>query len=112
MNKDVQEYIDSIPLERKTLFNKLISLILELYPDIEVKMWYKMPTFKVKSGWVALANQKHYISLYTNSADHIRAFKEKYPTIKTGTACINLRTKDPIPEDAIKGVIKHAIEQS
>jgi uncharacterized protein YdhG (YjbR/CyaY superfamily) len=112
LNKEVQGYIDSIPEERKPLFNKLKSLILELYPDAEVKMWYRMPTFKVKSGWVALANQKHYVSLYTNSAEHIRKFKAKYPTIKTGTACLNLRLKDPIPEDAIKGVIEHAMEHS
>jgi uncharacterized protein YdhG (YjbR/CyaY superfamily) len=112
VNKEVQDYIDSIPEERKPLFNKLKALILELYPDAEVKMWYKMPTFKAKSGWVALANQKYYVSLYTNSADHIRSFKSKYPKTKTGTACINFKLRDPVPEDAVKEVIKHAMEHS
>ena len=112
MNNDVQDYIESVPEERKPLFNKLVSLILELYPNADVKMWYRMPTFRAKSGWVALANQKYYVSLYTNSAEHIREFKAKYPNIKTGTACLNLKLKDPIPGDAIKGVIKHAMEHS
>jgi len=77
LNKEVQDYIDSIPEDRKPLFSKLQSLILELYPNAEVKTWYRMPTFRAKSGWVALANQKHYVSLYTNSAEHIREFTAK-----------------------------------
>jgi uncharacterized protein YdhG (YjbR/CyaY superfamily) len=112
LNKEVQDYIDSIPEDRKPLFGKLQYLILERYPNAEVNMWYKMPTFRAKTGWVALANQKHYVSLYTNSAEHIREFKAKYPAIKTGSACLNLRLKDPVPEDAIKGVIEHAMEHS
>ena len=110
VNEDVQVYIDKIPEERKPLFNKLMSWILEVYPDAAVTLWYRMPTFKVGRGWVALANQKNYVSLYTNSADHIREFKAKYPVIKTGKACLNLRLNDILPEEAIKGVIKHAIE--
>jgi uncharacterized DUF497 family protein len=58
---------------------------------------------------VALANQKHYVSLYTNGAHHIGEFKAEYPRIKTGTGCINLKLTDPFPAAALKKVIRHAI---
>jgi hypothetical protein len=61
---------------------------------------------------IALANQKHYVSLYTNSAHHIAEFKAKYPRIKTGTGSINLKLPDPFPAAALKKVIRHAMDQS
>jgi uncharacterized protein YdhG (YjbR/CyaY superfamily) len=110
MNKEVQRYIDALPEDRRPLFDKLQALILGLYPDAEVLMWYRMPTYRAKSRWVALANQKHYVSLYTNGAHHIADFKARYPRIKTGTGCINLKVTDQLPVAALKKVITHAIE--
>ncbi len=111
MNYEVQRYLDAVPEERKPLFDQLHTLIMGLYPNAEVVMSYQIPTYRAKSGWVALANQKHYVSLYTCGEHHIAEFKAKYPAIKTGKACINLRDTDPVPLAALKKVIKHAIEQ-
>jgi uncharacterized protein YdhG (YjbR/CyaY superfamily) len=72
-------------------------------------MRYKMPTYQVGDGWVALANQKHYVSLYTCGHHHIAEFKRKYPKIRTGKGCINFRDGDHIPVEELKGVIMHAI---
>jgi uncharacterized protein YdhG (YjbR/CyaY superfamily) len=110
MDQEVQRFIDAVPEERKPLFDKLRALIMDLYPNAEVLIWYRILTFRAKSGWVALANQKHYVTLYTNSADHIAGFKAEYPSIKTGKACINFKMTDPFPVAAIEQVVKHAIE--
>jgi len=112
MNKDAQHYLDAVPAERKPLMEKLHSLIVGLYPNADLDMSYRMPTYKAKGGWVALANQKHYVSLYTCGAHHLEKFKQKYPAIKTGKGCINFKVTDSIPVTEIKKVIKHAIEHS
>lgn len=110
MNKEVQKYFASVPDDRIGIVTKLHELIIGLYPDVVVDMSYKMPTYKVKNGWVALANQKYYVSLYTCGAHHIAEFKEKYPAIKTGKGCINFKSNDPIPVAALKKVVRHAIQ--
>ncbi len=110
MNPEVENYIKSVPIERSERFNTLHLLIIELYPAAIVDMSYKMPTYKVGEGWVALANQKSYISLYTCGYHHIESFIEKHPNIKTGKGCINFKDKDTLPIKDIKKVIKHAIE--
>ena len=69
-----------------------------------------MPTYRAKDGWVALANQKNYVSLYTCGSHHLVEFKKKHPDIKTGKGCINFKETDPIPVAAMKKVITHAIE--
>jgi hypothetical protein len=38
---------------------------MQLYSDAGIDMGYKMPTYRIGDAWVALANQKQYISLYS-----------------------------------------------
>lgn len=102
--------MDAVPEDRKPFITRLHTLIMELYPQAEVGMSYKMPTYKAKGGWLALANQKKYLSLYTCGEHHIAAFKEKYPHIKTGKGCINLTPNTQVTDAALKQVIRHAIE--
>ena len=73
-------------------------------------MSYRMPTYRAKDGWVALANQKRYVSLYTCGAHHLVEFKVKCPGIGTGRGCINFKVTDPVPGTALRQVIRHAIE--
>jgi uncharacterized protein YdhG (YjbR/CyaY superfamily) len=110
MDKAIEEYLASVPADRQGLVEALHRLITALYPDAAVSMKYKMPTYEAGEGWVALANQKRYVSLYTCSAEHIETFKKKHPKVRTGTACINLRATDPLPVDDLKAVIRHAID--
>jgi uncharacterized protein YdhG (YjbR/CyaY superfamily) len=111
MDTMVQEYFDGIRAPRKAKIDKLHSLIVDCFPNAEIDMQYRMPTYRYGDGWVAIANQKHCVSLYTCSAEHLVKFKELHPNIKTGKGCINFRDRDAIPEDAVKEVIKHAIGQ-
>ena len=74
MNDDVRAYLEALPEERRARVDALHDLVLRLFPDAVVDMSYKMPTYRVGDGWVAIANQKRYVSLYTCSAAHIAPF--------------------------------------
>lgn len=110
MNREIREYIGSIPEERRDRFLSIHDLILNLYPKIQVDMSYRMPTYKLGDGWVALANQKNYISVYTCGESHLESYREKHPQQKTGKGCINFRMRDEVHYDDLKTVIKHAVE--
>jgi len=109
---EVQAYIDAIPPGRKERFEKLVETIKRLYPEVEESMQYRMPTYRHGNGWVAAANQKQYLSLYTCSAEHIARFKYGNPAIKTGKGCINFRDNDDIPIADTEQVIVSALENS
>ena len=104
------DYLEKIPEYRKERFTKLLNLVTGLYPDAKPSMKYKMPTFSMGDGWVALANQKSYISLYTCSAEHLKEFKKKYPKVKTGKGCVNIKDKDDFPLRDLASVISSAME--
>ena len=110
MTSEIERYFSAVPDERKPLVEHLHALIVGLYPDAKIDMSYRMPTYRAKGGWVAVANQKHYVSLYTCGAHHLAEFKKKHPDIKTGKGCINLKITDSLPVEAVKRVITHAIE--
>jgi uncharacterized protein YdhG (YjbR/CyaY superfamily) len=103
-------YLRSVPEARKALLDELHAMVLRLYPQASVAMQYKMPTYHVGESWVAIANQKHYVSLYTCGYHHIGRFKQRCPQIKTGKGCINLKVTDDIPWPELESVVKHAID--
>lgn len=106
----VQVYRNSVPTNRRERFETLHRLIIGLYPDAEVSMRYRMPTYSWGQGWVALGNQKQYLSVYTCGAQHLAEFKRRHPGIKTGKGCINLRDADPLPLTDLKQVIHSALK--
>lgn len=109
MDKDVAAYFDAIPASRRAHVDALHAAILDCFPQAIIDMRYRMPTYSDGEGWVALANQKHYVSLYTCSAAHLAHFRHRHPAVKTGKGCINFREKDAIPLDDVKAVVSHAM---
>jgi len=110
MHQELNKYIESIPENRHDRFMSIHNLILQLYPEATIDMNYKMPTYRVGDGWIALANQKNYISLYTCGISHLESYIQKHPQQKTGKGCINFRDRDQIHLDDLTMVITHAIE--
>ena len=109
MIDEVAEYFKAVPRMRKAQIETLHAAIMQSFPKATVDMTYKMPTYRYGDGWVALANQKKYVSLYTCGPQHLESFRKKFPDYKTGKGCINFREKDEIPVEAVKAVIRHAI---
>lgn len=109
----LQDYLNEISPERRKRFDCLMALIETTYPHVLVDMRYRLPTFhNGEKGWCAIANQKHYISLYTCGEKNIADFKAKYPSIKCGKGCINFKDGDVLPMDALKQVIDNAMHAS
>jgi len=107
----IDKYLADIAPDRQQKILEIIILINEMYPDSEFSMKYRMPTFCNADGWVAIANQKSYISLYTCAAEHLKVFKNKYPEVKTGKGCINIHGRDDFPVSVLASVIKSAMEK-
>lgn len=105
------QYLKNIPSQRKQIFLELLDLVKTMYPNSNSSMKYKMPTFTNGDGWVAIANQKNYISLYTCSPEHLEEFKKRHPKVKTGKGCVNIQDSDDFPVAELASVITSAMEK-
>lgn len=109
---DLSTYLKNIPEQRMARFNAIYTLIMKLFPDAEPSMKYKMPTFTLGDHWIALANQKNYLSVYTCNAQHLAEFQYQYPKIKTGKGCINIKDNDTFELNDLGSVITSALTKS
>lgn len=108
----VADYILALPKQRVARFKAILTLIKKLSPEAVLSMKYKMPTFENNQYWLSIASQKHYLSVYACSAQHLDSFKEKYPKIKTGKGCINIKDTDSFELDDLTSVSISALTPS
>jgi hypothetical protein len=91
MDPAVQSYIEAIPARQRPLFDRLESLILELYPDAETMISYGIPTYKVGRRRVYMGLWKGGVSVH---GVRVEDFKQRHPAIKTGKGSLNLAGVD------------------
>lgn len=92
------EYISALPPERGERIAALHRIIVTQFPMAQLSLKYKMPTYEQGAGWVAIASQKHYVSLYTCERRHIQPYVDLHPEVKCGKGCLNFRDSDLISE--------------
>lgn len=112
MDKAVKNYLDAVPDSRRERLLSVRERILKLHPNVDESMEYKMPTYRLATGWISIGNQKNYVSVYTCGPHHLAAFREKHPKIKGGKGCLNFKDNDEIALDDLEGVINHALLES
>jgi uncharacterized protein YdhG (YjbR/CyaY superfamily) len=110
MDEAVQSYLDAIPAEHRPLFDRLDRLILDVRPDAELVLSYKMPTYQAGGRRLHVGAWKHGLSIYGwNKADD-GGFVERHPELQTSTGTIRLRPSDvaEISDDEIRALVAPA----
>lgn len=132
MAKTVQEYIDSVPNERKDAFERLVQVIRQnIDPKTQEELSYGMlgwviPKTVYPAGYhvdpalplpfIALANQKNYIALYHlglyANQDELAWFTAEYAKtgykLDMGKSCIRFKNTSNIPFELIAALIKRS----
>lgn len=127
----VEDYLNTIPLERRPAFNKLRAVILDNLPKgLEERLSYGMIGYVVPHSiypkgyhcnpelplpFINLASQKNYISLYHSGlyADKeiYKWFIDEYPKytsskLDIGKSCVRFRKMDQIPYELIATLLR------
>jgi uncharacterized protein YdhG (YjbR/CyaY superfamily) len=112
MEDAVRDYIDAIPPEHRTLFDRLHRLVLEAYPDAAVVLSYQIPTYKVGRRRLFIGVWKHGVSLYGWGQGRDAGFTARHAELKTGKGTIRLRPDDAarIPDDEFRDLVHAALD--
>lgn len=120
----INEYIDSLPEERKEAIIYLHKFIQGLSPDLKSFFAYNMlgygsflyKNYKkevVKWPLIALANQKNYMSLYVCALEEKEYLAEKYKDklgkVNVGKSCIRFKKLEDLNLEELTKVIKKAL---
>lgn len=112
MDEDVQRYVDEIPADRRPLFDRVHGLIMAAYPDAEVLISYKMPTYKVGDRRLYLAAWAHGVSLYGSDDGNDGGFSARHPELTSGRGTIRLRPSDAaeIDDAELTSLVRAALD--
>lgn len=108
----VQEYIDGIAPEHRSLYDRVSGLILEAFPEAHPVLSYGMPTYQVGERQLHVGAWRHGVSIYGWGKDRDGGFSSRHPTLVSGKATIRLRPQDAagIPDDELLDLIRAALE--
>lgn len=110
-NLSYERYLDGLPPERRTEADKVWRVVRESMPEGFVEeIGAKYLNFKAGEDWyVALANQKNYISLHLMPLYFFPEVKAKLdasaPRLKCGKGCINFKKAEELPLDVIAEIV-------
>ena len=112
MDEAVRDYIDAIPPEHRSLFERLHRLVLTAYPDVTVALSYNMPTYKIGHRRLYVGAWQHGVSVYGWQQGREAGFTARHPGLKTSKGTIQLRPEDAadLPDDELLDLVRAALE--
>ncbi|MFC5909343.1 iron chaperone [Streptacidiphilus monticola] len=111
MDPAVQQYVDGVAPEHRTLFDRVHGLVLEAFPEAEPVLSYGMPTYRVGARRLHVGVWQHGISLYGWGKDRDGGFTARHPELLSGRGTIRLRPQDAagIGDEELRALIRAAL---
>lgn len=107
--KNVTEYLDQVPSERKAALTQLRELCRASLNGFEETMRYGMPGY-VRNGIVEVgfASQKHFIALYILRTDVMNSHQDllKAKGVSLGKGCIRYSKPEKIDFTVVRMMLK------
>lgn len=106
-----EQYLNSLPPERREAIDRVWRLVRENVPGgYEEEVGPKFLSFKAGADWyVALADQKNYVSLYLMPLYVFPDLRAKFDAaagnLKCGKSCINFKRAEDLPLDVIAEIL-------
>ena len=113
MNKvaDVDEYIQSFPVEIQAILKKLRVVIQKAAPKSEEVISYNMPAYKQNGALVYFAAYKNHIGFYP-TASPIKVFNDQLENYKTSKGAIQFPLDKPLPIKLITNIVKYKLQEN
>ena len=112
MDDAVRDYIDAIAPENRCLFDRVHRLILEVHPEVEVVLSYRMPTYRVGGRGLNVGSWKHGLSIYGWGRDRDAGFTARHPELANdkGTIRLGPTAAAGITDDELRQFLRASFE--
>lgn len=103
--KEVEEYINTLPIEVQKIAQEIRRIIKNTAPDCVESISYGMPAYKTFSKpLVYFAAYKNHIGLYATPSGH-EQFSNELSKYKQGKGSVQFPLNTPIPYDLIQKIV-------
>ena len=109
--KTADEYLSSLPRDKRDAVQQLRTLIKESAPGAEEVISYNMPAYKFHGLLVYMMAHAEHIGFYPFSSS-IRVFKNKLTSYKTSKGTIQFPLGKNIPAKLVKDIVKFRVKEN
>jgi uncharacterized protein YdhG (YjbR/CyaY superfamily) len=94
MDEAVGDFIDGIKADQRPLFDRVHRLIMEVRPEVEMVLSYKMPTYVSGERRLHVGVWKHGLSFYGWERGRDAALVARHPALDNGKGTLRLPVGD------------------
>jgi uncharacterized protein YdhG (YjbR/CyaY superfamily) len=110
---EIDEYLDSIEEPKRTTLTHLRQTILEILPDAEQGISYRLPAFKVQGKVIAgFAAFKNHLSYLPHSGSVFPELKTELAGYSMSTGALRFDIDKPLPRDLVEKLIAVRLRQA
>ncbi len=110
ISKEIEEYLNQVDPKRQEVLFKIRTLIFQEVPNIVETMKYRMPTYQLDEVVLAMASQKHYMSLYMDT-ELVAKYRYELSHLNCGKSCIRFKNLEELPLETIRRIIKETVKK-
>lgn len=111
MQDDLAAYIDRIDETHRPLFDRVHRLVLEVRPDAEMILSYKMPTYVAGTQRLHVGVWKHGLSFYGWQHGSDGGLVARHPHLDNGRGTLKLPLAEAsdLPDDELRAFLAAAL---
>jgi len=109
--KTVDEYLDKLSADVRTVLEKLRTTIKTTAPKAEEVISYGMPGYKYQGPLVYFAAFNNHCSFFPGSSQVIKLYDE-LKSFKTAKGTIQFTTDKPLPAGIVKKIVKARMQEN
>lgn len=109
--KTVDEYLEKLPADVRTVLGKLRATIKATAPRAEEAISYGMPGYKYQGPLVYFAAFSNHCSFFPGSSQIIKLYDE-LKSFKTAKGTIQFTIDKPLPAAIVKKIVKARMQEN
>jgi uncharacterized protein YdhG (YjbR/CyaY superfamily) len=110
--KTVDEYLEALPSEQRTVLEKLRAAIRSAAPEAEEKISYRIPLYTLHGHLVGFAAFKNHLSLFVTNSEVPKRFAKELEPFRINHTTIQFTVERPLPTTLVKRIVKARVEEN
>jgi uncharacterized protein YdhG (YjbR/CyaY superfamily) len=109
--KTVDEYLESLPVDVRSVLTQLRKTIKSTAPKAEEAISYGMPAYKYHGALVYFAAFNNHCSFFPGSSQVVKVYEE-LKSFKTAKGTIQFTIDKPLPGTIVKKIVKARMKEN
>ncbi|MBM3738435.1 MAG: hypothetical protein FJW39_21855 [Acidobacteria bacterium] len=112
MAQTIDQYLESVPPDKRAALEQLRKTILAAAPDAEECVTYGVPAFRLNGkAFIGFGAARNHCSLFPMSGAAVEKFKAELEGFETSKGTIRFKPEKAIPATLVRKIVKWRVSE-